>query len=201
MSAPSLPHKHPCVICCLPTTMWCSRCRNAWYCSPDHHTRDWARHKKECIPFSCEPANQRNPVITLPEAGPIRVSALLFMALEEKAQVITVDCEIQMSRTACPAPLLGKYFPDSARPASIILTQGLNREPLRFPLEIWYCPTSLQRNWPINRAIYRITGGYASKAWCGPVVVLKFSGSRRRGYSNAAWNDLPPLSAYFLAYK
>lgn len=27
---------HPCAVCCQPTSMWCSRCQNAWYCSPEH---------------------------------------------------------------------------------------------------------------------------------------------------------------------
>ncbi|KAG1820124.1 hypothetical protein EV424DRAFT_1323000 [Suillus variegatus] len=60
-----------------------------------------------------------------------------------------------------------------------------------------YAPTALSCCAPINRAIYRITSGAAAKAWCGIVVVL----SRRQGYSDARSNDLPALSAYFLAYK
>ena len=27
---------HPCTLCCQPTSMWCSRCQSAWYCSPEH---------------------------------------------------------------------------------------------------------------------------------------------------------------------
>ena len=34
-----------------------------------------------------------------------------------------------------------------------------------------------------------------------PVLVLKFNGSRKQGYSDASTNDLPALSAYFLNYK
>ena len=26
----------------------CSGCRSVWYCSPEHHTLDWAAHKKDC---------------------------------------------------------------------------------------------------------------------------------------------------------
>lgn len=120
----------------------------------------------------------------------------------ERSRIITVQCRPQgaASQGICPFPLLQDYFPESV-PNTIILTQGLNGEPLRFPLHIWYCPTSLQRGSPVNRAIFRITSGAAAKQWCGPVVVLKFNGSRRQGYSDAGSNDLPALSAYFLAYK
>lgn len=27
---------HPCALCCSPTSMWCSRCQNAWYCCAEH---------------------------------------------------------------------------------------------------------------------------------------------------------------------
>lgn len=104
------------------------------------------------------------------------------------------------SNGICPIPILQMFFPDGLT-EGIVLTQGLNGENLRFPLHLWYSPTALQRSSPVNRSIYNITCGSASKAWCGPVVVLKFNGSRRQGYTDASPNDLPALSAYFLAYK
>ncbi len=120
----------------------------------------------------------------------------------ERSRVISVQCRPQgtVSQGICPMPMVQEYFPES-NPHTIILTQGLNGEALRFPLHIWYCPVALQRRGPINRAVQRITSGAAAKPWCGPVVVLKFNGSRRQGYSDAGNNDLPALSAYFLAYK
>ena len=100
----------------------------------------------------------------------------------------------------CPIPLIQSYFPDGPC-EGIILTQGLNGETLRFPLHLWYSPTSLKQGSPENRAILHITSNAARKAWCGPVIVLKFNGSRRQGYSDAGPNDLAALSAYFIAYK
>ena len=97
-------------------------------------------------------------------------------------------------------PMVQHFFPES-NPHAIILTQGLNGEALRFPLHIWFCHVSLSRGAPINRAVQRITSGAAPTPWCGPVVVLKFNGSRRQGYTDAGSNDLPALSAYFLTYK
>ena len=100
----------------------------------------------------------------------------------------------------CPIPLLDNYFP-AEEPDTIVLTQGLNGETLRYPMHIWYSPHSLQKGAPVNRAIFHITSGAAPKAWCGPVVAFKFNGSRRHGYTDAGSNDLPALSAYFLAYE
>ncbi|EKM50514.1 uncharacterized protein PHACADRAFT_166193 [Phanerochaete carnosa HHB-10118-sp] len=191
---------HPCTLCCMPTTMWCSRCQNAWYCSPDHLSSDWPRHKRECAPVNAAAAQQQ-PYNMIATPAPVQqeliaVSALLFTPEEERSKIISVQCRPQgtLSQGICPLPL-------SMPPNTIILTQGLNGEALRFPLHIWYCPVALQRGSPVNRAIFRITSGAAEKAWCGPVVVLKFNGSRRQGYTDAGSNDLPALSAYFLAYK
>lgn len=100
----------------------------------------------------------------------------------------------------CPIPILDEFFEGEGQ-ESIVLTQGLNGDPLRFPLQLWYSPTLLSRPGLPNRAIFHITSGAAEKHWTGPVVVLKYTGSRRQGYSDASSNDLPALSAYFLAYK
>ncbi|KAG6374780.1 hypothetical protein JVT61DRAFT_4158 [Boletus reticuloceps] len=131
----------------------------------------------------------------------IMVSAILFSPEEERPRIITIKCRPSQvpSQGICPQPLVTSHFPDGQ--AEIILTQGLNGEPLRFPLHLWYSPNALSRGAPVNRAIYHITSGAALKPWCGTVVVLKFNGSRRQGYSDAGSNDLPALSAYFLAFK
>ncbi|KAA1468911.1 hypothetical protein DENSPDRAFT_857606 [Dentipellis sp. KUC8613] len=194
---------HPCTVCYKPTSMWCSRCQNAWYCTPEHLQSDWPRHRRECV---AAPAHQHphNVIATPPPAQPqnITVSAILFAPEDDRPRIVPVDCQPTQSPSQgiCPSPLIQNMFP-SGQANSVVLTQGLNGEPLRFPLHLFYCPISLSSGSPINRAIYRITSGAAAKAWSGPVVVLKFNGSRRQGYSDAGSNDLPALSAYFLAYK
>ncbi|KAL0955159.1 hypothetical protein HGRIS_004068 [Hohenbuehelia grisea] len=198
---------HPCTLCCRPTSMWCSRCQRAWYCSPEHLNSDWSRHRKECNPAGntgSQSYGNMNMIATPPPAEPqyITVSAILFSPEEERPRIITVSCRPshRPSQGMCPAPLVQNHFPDG-QADGIVLTQGLNGEPLRFPLHLWYSPTALSKASPVNRAIYHITSGAAPKPWCGTVIVLKFNGSRRQGYSDAGSNDLPALSAYFLAYK
>ncbi|KAJ8095087.1 hypothetical protein PM082_010306 [Marasmius tenuissimus] len=198
---------HPCTVCCNPTSMWCSRCQGAWYCCPEHLQSDWPRHRKECVPAAHNTSTSYgvNMIATPPPAEPqyISVSAILFAPEEERPRIITVNCR-PASRSShggmCPIPIVQSYFPDGVS-EGIVLTQGLNGEALRFPLHLWYSPTALQKNSPVNRSIYNITSGSAPKAWCGAVVVLKYNGSRRQGYADAGSNDLPALSAYFLAYK
>ncbi|KAI0316773.1 hypothetical protein OF83DRAFT_219208 [Amylostereum chailletii] len=231
---------YPCTVCCKPTSMWCSRCQNAWYCTADHLNSDWPRHRRECVAVSTS-QQQYNMIATPPPAVPqITAVTAIYFAPEEGAfgnrsaiarpvapvgrvsvshriravprpplpshtdrpRIITVNCQPPQTPTqgSCPTPLLQEFFP-SGQVNSVVLTQGLNGEPLRFPLHVFYSPLSLSSGSPINRAIYRITSGAAARPWCGPVIVLKYNGSRRQGYADAGSNDLPALSAYFLAYK
>ncbi|GLB43385.1 putative MYND finger [Lyophyllum shimeji] len=152
--------------------MWCSRCQSAWYCSPQHLHDDWKRHRTECIPAqTSNPGYTMNMIATPPPAEPqyITVSAILFAPEEERPRIITVSCRPshKPSQGMCPIPLVQSHFPDG-QTEGIVLTQGLNGEPLRFPLHLWYSPTALVKSGPINRAIYHITSGAAPKAWATP---------------------------------
>ncbi|KIM56022.1 hypothetical protein SCLCIDRAFT_1220677 [Scleroderma citrinum Foug A] len=130
----------------------------------------------------------------------IIVSAILFCPEEERPRIIAIQCcEPQCpSMDTCPQPVIN--FPDG-QAESIIVAHGLNDRQLHYPLQLWYSPTASSRGAPINRPINQMIVGSEAKQWHDMVVVLKFSGSRRRGYSHASLNDLPDLAAYFLACK
>ena len=91
MDAVTLINK-PCRLCGKTTAMWCGRCQNAWYCSPEHlqsvrflwgSTRpaltlpppqDWSRHRGECVAVP-------TPTHTTLPAGKcqtVKTSALFF---------------------------------------------------------------------------------------------------------------------------
>ncbi|KAJ7674477.1 hypothetical protein B0H14DRAFT_3102110 [Mycena olivaceomarginata] len=169
-------HPYPCLVCGIATFFWCSRCRNAWYCSSGHSHGDWKNHRKEYHPA---PAYHLNMIAMPPPAEP--------------------QCRLpeRPSHAVCPLPLLQQYF--EAQPYNIVLLLGLNGEPLRFPLHIFYSATAFARGSPINRSIYHITLGAAPKPWYGNTIALKFNGALRQGYTDAGSNDLPALSAYFLS--
>ncbi|KAJ7482158.1 hypothetical protein B0H11DRAFT_1723784 [Mycena galericulata] len=184
--------KNPCLVCDRVTSLWCSRCRSAWYCSTEHSRSDWPRHRKQCrrsggLGYSM--------IATLPPES-ISVSGILFVASEDQPRITTIECQPPQppSQGMCPVPCLQSYF--DAPPASIVLTEGLNNEPLHFPLHIFYSDIALAEASPINRAIYHLTLR-TPKPWYGNVVVLKFNGARCQGYSEADANDLPVLSAFF----
>ncbi len=131
------------------------------------------------------------------------ISKLMYIPSTQPAHVdiVPVQCRADpgASDVLPPKPLLGRWFTDSV-PEPMILNLGLGGQVLRAPMQIWYCPQSLQRAGPVNLATQHITGGKAEKAWCGPVVVLKFNGPRCRKYTDATVYDVALLAAYFLEY-
>lgn len=141
------------------------------------------------------PRRVRQPVLTAVHAF------RMILTPPDRPRIVNVKCRSphRPSHDKCPVPLLHPHF--DSPPESVVLTQGLNDKLLRFPLHVFYSPIALSRASPINRSIYHITLGATPRSWCGNVVVLKFNGSRRQGYSDTSSNDLPALSAYFLSYQ
>ncbi|KAJ6560048.1 hypothetical protein B0H19DRAFT_944969 [Mycena capillaripes] len=199
---PSAATIQPCLVCGRPTSQWCSRCHNAFYCSPEHLRGDWVRHREQCRRSSAITYGL-NMIATPPPDEPeyISVSAILFLADEDRPRITTVKCHPphRHSHSLCPVPLLQPYFDEP--PASVVLTQGSSGELLPSPLHVFYLSTAFTNRSPINRSIYHFTSGAASKPWSGNVVALKFSGRLCRGYTEAGLSDLLALSAYFCSYQ
>ena len=167
------------------------------------------------------------PVVSIPGAAVdlVDVLALVFQPTDGMCSVRRGSLNLTYTRrrlltdkyhfelVACPARLslwspgrpsvqLSQYFEDGCVD-EIVLALGLNGSHLRFPYSIWFCPRSLRQGWPENRAIKNLLGTEApwQRAWCGTVVVLKYCGTRRRGYRDMSPTDLPSIAQYFRSYK
>lgn len=155
-------------------------------------------------------------------ASSAHFSALYFPADEDRPRVVRVNCSpasnsssqrpqspinqqyaMALSASAarpCQWEADTKPFLGSGPVGSVVLTHGLNGEPLRFPLHLFYVPDALAKGTPVNRSIYKLTNGLAPRKWSGNVVALKYSGTRRQAYSDCTTNDLPALVSYFLSF-
>ncbi|KIM56013.1 hypothetical protein SCLCIDRAFT_133479 [Scleroderma citrinum Foug A] len=78
---------------------------------------------------------------------------------------------------------------------------GLNGKRLHYLLQLWYSPTALLLDAPIDLLIYHMIVGLEAKQRHRIALVLKFSAPRGCGYLFASLNDLPDLAAYFLTSK
>ena len=80
------------------------------------------------------------------------------------------------------------------------MTNGIAGVPIRFPVSIWTCPVSFVRGWPINRAVHTRCGNNAFQMspWFGPVVVLKYGGTRCTKFVDMSDLDLALVLGYFM---
>jgi hypothetical protein len=124
-------------------------------------------------------------------------SALYFPADEDRPKVVRVNCTpasppvhnnhraqspqhaMAIAATAarpCQWEADTKPWLGSQPTGSVVLTHGLNGEPLRFPLHLFYVPDSLAKGTPVNRSIYKLTNGLAPRKWSGNVSTLLHPG-------------------------
>lgn len=88
---------------------------------------------------------------------------------------------------------------DASEIASLPVSSGVGGEPLRFPLQVFFRSNFLSDGSRPNYSIDSLTHGKSRHDWRGPIVALKYSGSRLSSYTNITMSDLPPL-VYFLTY-
>ncbi|KAF8603056.1 hypothetical protein BDV93DRAFT_523638 [Ceratobasidium sp. AG-I] len=189
----------PCQVCKDPTTMWCSRCEGVWYCCEAHLVQDWPRHKSECL-AAVSPA----PIVP-PPSMPFTTAtfaAIIFPYNELRPRIVHVECLAYIE----PASSLMNWTPRVREHmqvgpqdtiGSLTIETGISEgAPLRYPLQVFFSRGGPTSN-VVNQAVYSLSKGQASQSG-GPIVVLKYSGTRRQGYIDASFNDLPTLVSYFI---
>lgn len=196
---------------------WCSRCEDQWYCSPEHLAADWPRHRAECVPkssWSSSSASTPSPsmqpcVAPMALQAPSRViqttkatfHGMVFPVDSERPKLIQVNLlgMVHEGGVVDWQPVLAPILGADAEIASMIVSTGVGGEALRFPLQVFFRSNFLTDGSRSNRAIESLTHGKSRHDWRGPIVALKYSGTRLSSYTNITMSDLPSL-VYFLTY-
>ncbi|CAG7847533.1 SubName: Full=Uncharacterized protein {ECO:0000313/EMBL:CCA72460.1} [Serendipita indica DSM 11827] len=180
--------------------------------SPIHFTPDASPQPASSATFSALffPADEDRPRVVrvnCTPASPRSMSSAASNASSASGRSVTPPQQqahaLAIAATAarpCQWDADTKPWLQSANVGSVVLTHGLNGEPLRFPLHLFYVPDALAKGTPVNRSIYKLTNGLAPRKWSGNVIALKYSGTRRQAYSDCTTNDLPALVSYFLSF-
>ncbi|QRV93185.1 MYND Zn-finger protein [Ceratobasidium sp. AG-Ba] len=129
-------------------------------------------------------------------------AAIIFPYDELRPRIVHVECLAFIE----PASSLMNWTPrvrehmlvgphDSI--GSLTIETGISEgAPLRYPLQVFFT-----RNGPgshlVNQSIYSLSKGQASQTG-GHIIILKYSGTRRQGYIDASFNDLPTLVSHFI---
>jgi len=145
-----------------------------------------------------------------PQRQMTSVTGILFSTETSQPHLVSVELSWPESSYP-PLPLLQTYFPElnmttgsegKSYPESVILTKGLNGSTLHKPLHIWYSLLSLETAADQNYAVMGLSSIAAERPWYGPVLVLKFTGSKLDGYCDASLDpDLITLTGYFSGHN
>lgn len=193
-----------CETCGQQSYQWCTRCRNAWYCSTTHQQQDWARHSQECIPWESKSTDALAPRIDSRISHiDTTITGLLLPCNTGRPSLIPlriagrVDAADNTTDWAIP---LNDHLGRNTAFSSREITRNVGGEPLRYPLRVFFRDNFLEDGSSLNRTVNEITHGNARHTWGGNIVVLKWSGARRQGYQNMSMGDLPVIAAWFLTY-
>ncbi|KAG9087539.1 hypothetical protein FRC07_012793, partial [Ceratobasidium sp. 392] len=153
---------------------------------------DWPRHKQECGALAA--ASQST-------STSVTVQAMVFPVDQERPRMIPVTLRgtEQANGVMDWVPKLNGIVGHEQEVTSMIITKGVGGETLRFPLHVFFRTHFLTDGSRTNASVHALTHGQSQYQWKGPVVALKFTGTRQSAYTNIAMSDLPPL-VYFLTY-
>jgi len=180
--------KRPCRCCGKLTTLRCSRCHEAYYCSPEHMTSDWRTHKSACRKS---------------------LDALLFPVDSEMPVLIKIPYTSKVDTDGAPALPPTPYHALDLE----ILNQHLRGLEMKFvsklgshgaalerPLVVMYSSewSELQR----NQCVADLTGGRMGVPWAGNVLVLRQKGKLyAETYESARMEDVEAMKKFFEEYQ
>ncbi|KII89347.1 hypothetical protein PLICRDRAFT_109853 [Plicaturopsis crispa FD-325 SS-3] len=180
---------HPCKVCSVPTTMRCSRCAEAWYCSKEHIAEVWRLHKPTCYPRGT-------------------VQAILFPVDEDKPRMVTVEYWIEPPDEEDVMPSKSHRLnlkPWLGRTESVDLNRhGIEGPPIGRTLRLIWGDCHLKDGSKSNRSILRATKGLQVHNWAGNIMAFRAV----EPYQYIAQvkdavmeEDLEPIIAYFSEYR
>ncbi|KAJ7189846.1 hypothetical protein GGX14DRAFT_580338 [Mycena pura] len=166
----------PCVICGKLTSLRCSRCHEAHFCSTEHMSAGWRNHRTVC-------RKQERPVL----------EALLFPA--DAASPVTVKIPYTTKVDTDRDFLRGLEMKHVSR-------LGSHGPVLDRALVVMYGSEFQLDSSPLNQCIAGLTGGRMSIPWAGNVLVLRQKGRLySEMYESATMEDVDAMTRFFQEYK
>lgn len=211
---------HFCCWCGSLCDLWCTRCENEWFCSEEHMRAAWPQHRQECVPkHRRAPSSSSSMTTPSPPmqsciaplelhtpSKPVQTAkatfhGMLFPVDSDRPRLIQINIlgVVHQSGVIDWQPLLSQLLGADTDLASMPVSTGVGGEPLRFPLQVFFRANFLTDGSRTNQSINALTYGKSRHEWRGPVIALKYSGSRLSSYTNITMSDLPPL-VYYLTY-
>ncbi|CAE6413254.1 unnamed protein product [Rhizoctonia solani] len=173
-------------------------CNNEAYCTDACQESDWPAHHLVCAPS-----------LTSPPPGSIivkgeTVMGLAFLTGQNQPQrlgvaIYTYALPSGNSRSY-PAFESNPALNIGERPGHTLCLRDIGGSTLSFPYAIFFRRNFLNDGSALNGGIMRLNADI-SYPWAGNIVVLKFNGSRRQGYRDIDFSDLPTIAQFFRTYS
>ncbi|KAJ7168071.1 hypothetical protein C8R43DRAFT_983005 [Mycena crocata] len=179
----------PCIRCGKFTSLRCSRCHEAYYCSPEHMSDDWANHKVAC-------RRKQRPVL----------EALLFPVDRTTPAILNIPYSTKVDADGIePTPyhdldtqMLKRYL--RGLEMKHVTRLGSYGRRLDCALVVLYSSdfNGLAR----NQCVASLTEGSMHVPWSGNVLVLRQEGALySETYASATMEDVAVMSRFFAEYR
>jgi len=180
-----------CQMCGTATTLRCSLCRQAHYCSQEHNVQGWPTHQADC---------------QSPTSGTRTVTGLLFPAKETQPRLVQVEYKLQPSEDYPEhieqlldfKPWFGK---NTVRPHTIDRI-GRDGPALGRTLTMFFNDNFFADGDPLNKCAQTVVSGGSGHRWGGDLLVLRAREPTWKyiQYYNATMDDLEPMIVYLREY-
>ncbi|KAJ7702431.1 hypothetical protein B0H17DRAFT_923573 [Mycena rosella] len=181
----------PCIGCGKLTSLRCSRCHEAYYCSPAHINADWINHK-----ITCRKANR--PVL----------EALLFPVDEPAPRLVKIPYLSKVDTDGLqPTPYHELDVPTMGRllrglEMKYVSRLGSHGSQLDHALVVMYGSDFQLDGSAQNECIAGLTGGRMPIPWAGNVLVLRQKGRLySETWESATMEDVAAMSRFFEEYR
>ncbi|KAJ7470405.1 hypothetical protein FB451DRAFT_336696 [Mycena latifolia] len=185
--------RRPCICCGMLTSLRCSRCHEAYYCSPAHMAADWKNHKA-----ACRTANR--PVL---EAllFPVDGAVPVLVNIPYTNRVDTDGLEGPTPYHRLDTRTLQRFL--QVLEMKYVSRLGSHGPSLDHALVVMYGGDFQVDGSPRNKCIAALTGGRMSIPWAGNVLVLRQKGRLYSElYESASMeDDVDAMSRFFEEYR
>ncbi|KAJ7273361.1 hypothetical protein C8J57DRAFT_1179225 [Mycena rebaudengoi] len=179
----------PCIHCGKSTSLRCSRCHEAYYCSSDHIALDWINHKSVC----------RRKV-----KDASKFDALLFPVDGGAPTMVEIPYTIKNDDGPKPYHDLASLRPwlPNGLEIKYVRRMGSHGPPLGRMLVVMYGGAFQVDGSPQNECIASLTRQWMHVPWAGNVLVLRQEGEVICDrYQSATMEDLEPMVKFFEEYE
>ncbi|KAJ7632299.1 hypothetical protein FB45DRAFT_745064 [Roridomyces roridus] len=183
------PNGRPCTRCGKLTSLRCSRCHEAYYCSSEHMAADWVSHKRVCRKTTH--STLKALLFPVDATTPVLVDIPYKIKIDEDGDGFVPKQYYELDSETVQRYLRGLEMKYLSR-------FGGRLYPHEHALAVMHGSEFRLDGSPLNQCIVNLTGGRMCIPWAGNVLVLREKGCLHSEiYEDASMADIAVMSNFF----